>query len=139
MQTVLITGGTGMIGQALAKQFITNGYEVIILSRNPKRSSRLHLSYAKWDIEKGEIDLDALAKANTIVHLAGEGVADKRWTVKRKQAIVDSRVQSGNLLVKLPTVIMWTRQQQAWKERWATLIAAAEAARPQPRLELIEV
>ena len=100
MQTVLITGGTGMIGQALAKQFITNGYEVIILSRSPKRSSRLHLSYAKWDIEKGEIDLEALAKANIIVHLAGEGVADKRWSEKRKQAIVDSRVQSGNLLVK---------------------------------------
>ena len=100
MQTVLITGGTGMIGQALAKQFIANGYEVIILSRSPQRSSRLHLSYAKWDVEKGEIDLDALAKANIIVHLAGEGVADKRWTVKRKQAIVDSRVRSGNLLVK---------------------------------------
>jgi uncharacterized protein (TIGR01777 family) len=89
-----------MIGQALAKQFITNGYEVIILSRSPKRSSRLHLSYAKWDIEKGEIDLEALAKANIIVHLAGEGVADKRWSEKRKQAIVDSRVNSGNLLVK---------------------------------------
>jgi uncharacterized protein (TIGR01777 family) len=100
MQTVLITGGTGMIGQALAKQLIANGYEVIILSRNPKRSSRQHLSYAKWDVEKEEIDVDALVKANIIVHLAGEGVADKRWTVKRKQAIVDSRVQSGNLLVK---------------------------------------
>jgi len=100
MQTVLITGGTGMIGQALAKQFIANGYEVIILSRSPKRSSRLHLSYAKWDIEKAEIDLEALAKANIIVHLAGEGVADKRWSEKRKQAIVDSRVNSGNLLVK---------------------------------------
>ncbi|NBT07170.1 MAG: TIGR01777 family protein [Chitinophagia bacterium] len=100
MQTVLITGGTGMIGQALAKQFIATGYEVIIISRNPKRSSREHLSYAKWDVEKSEIDLEALSKADIIVHLAGEGVADKRWTVKRKQAIVDSRVQSGNLLVK---------------------------------------
>ena len=83
MQTVLITGGTGMIGQALAKQLLANGYEVIILSRNPKRSSRLHLSYAKWDIEKGEIDIDALAKANIIVHLAGEGVADKIQVKKR--------------------------------------------------------
>jgi uncharacterized protein (TIGR01777 family) len=100
MQTVLITGGTGMIGQALAKQLIANGYEVIVLSRNPKRSSRQHLSYAKWDVEKEEIDVDALVKANIIVHLAGEGLADKRWTVKRKQAIVDSRVQSGDLLVK---------------------------------------
>ena len=100
MQTVLITGGTGMIGQALAKQLIANGYDVIILSRNPKRSSRPHLTYAKWDVEKGEIDEYALANTNIIVHLAGEGVADKRWSVKRKQAIVDSRVQSGNLLVK---------------------------------------
>jgi len=100
MQTVLITGGTGMIGQSLAKQFIASGYEVIILSRQVKRSSRLHLSYAKWDVEKGEIDIEALQAANIIVHLAGEGVADKRWTLKRKQAIVDSRVQSGNLLVK---------------------------------------
>ena len=100
MQTVLITGGTGMIGQALAKRLIANGYDVIILSRNPKRSSRPHLTYAKWDVEKGEIDEYTLANTNIIVHLAGEGVADKRWSVKRKQAIVDSRVQSGNLLVK---------------------------------------
>ena len=100
MQTVLITGGTGMIGQALAKQLLANGYDVIILSRNPKRSSRPHLTYAKWDIEKGEIDEYALVNTNIIVHLAGEGVADKRWSDKRKQAIVDSRVQSGNLLVK---------------------------------------
>ena len=100
MQTVLITGGTGMIGQALAKQLIANGYDVIILSRNPKRSSRPHLTYAKWNIEKGEIDEYALVNTNIIVHLAGEGVADKRWSDKRKQAIVDSRVKSGNLLVK---------------------------------------
>jgi uncharacterized protein (TIGR01777 family) len=100
MQTVLITGGTGMIGQAFAKQLIANGYDVIILSRNPKRSSRPHLTYAKWDLEKGEIDEYALVNTNIIVHLAGEGVADKRWTLKRKQAILDSRVQSGNLLVK---------------------------------------
>ena len=86
MQTVLITGGTGMIGQALAKQLLANGYDVIILSRNPKRSSRPHLTYAKWDIEKGEIDEYALANTNIIVHLAGEGVADKRWSDKRKQA-----------------------------------------------------
>jgi len=101
MQTVLITGGTGMIGQALAKQLIAKGYEVIILTRNPKRSSRPHLTYAKWDVAKQEIDVVAVGKANCIVHLAGEGVADKRWTDKRKQAIVDSRVQSGQFLVKV--------------------------------------
>jgi hypothetical protein len=100
MQTVLITGGTGMIGKALTTLFLEKGYKVIVLTRKDKKSRRLNVSFAKWDVEKGEIDVEALQQANSIIHLAGEGVADKRWTVKRKQAIVDSRVQSGNLLVK---------------------------------------
>ncbi len=100
MQTVLITGGTGMVGQALTNTLIEKGYEVIVLTRSPKRSSRLHLSYATWDIHNQSIDKVALAKANIIVHLAGESVATKRWTAKRKQEIIDSRVQSGQLLVK---------------------------------------
>ena len=100
MQTVLITGGTGMVGQALTNYLIDNGYEVIVLTRSEKKSARLHLSFAKWDIEKQFIDLDALQKADIIVHLAGESVATKRWTKKRKQEIIDSRVKSGALLVK---------------------------------------
>ncbi len=100
MQTVLITGGTGMIGKALTTLFLEKGYKVIVLTRKDKRSRRLNLSFAKWDIEKSIIDASAIQSANIIVHLAGEGVAAKRWTVKRKQAIVDSRVQSGNLLLK---------------------------------------
>jgi len=103
MQTVLITGGTGMIGKALTTLFLEKGYKVIVLTRKDKKTHRLNLSFAKWDVEKGEIDIKALQQANIIVHLAGEGVADKRWTVKRKQAIVDSRVHSGNLLVKALT------------------------------------
>ena len=100
MQTVLITGGTGMVGQALTNYLLDKGYEVIVLTRSVKRSSRLHFSYAQWDIEKQYIDPIALSKADIIVHLAGESVATKRWTQKRKQAIVESRVQSGALLVK---------------------------------------
>ena len=100
MQTVLITGGTGMVGQALANTFIDNGYEVIILTRSEKKSSRMHLSYAIWDIEKQYIDPVAINTADVIVHLAGENVAGKRWSVKRKKELVDSRVQSGALLVK---------------------------------------
>ena len=100
MQTVLITGGTGMVGQSLTNYLIDKGYEVIVLTRSNKRSSRLHLSYAKWDIEKQYIDPVALKMADIIVHLAGESVATKRWTKKRKEEIVQSRVQSGALLVK---------------------------------------
>ena len=100
MQTVLITGGTGMIGKALTTLFLEKGYKVIVLTRKDRKSRRLNVSFAKWDVEKGMIDASAIQAANIIVHLAGEGVADKRWSEKRKQAIVDSRVQSGNLLVK---------------------------------------
>jgi len=100
MQTVLITGGTGMVGQGLTNYFIDKGYEVIVLTRAEKKSTRLQLSFAKWDIEKQYIDPVALQKADIIVHLAGESVATKRWTKKRKQEIIDSRVQSGALLLK---------------------------------------
>jgi len=90
-----------MVGQALTNTLIEKGYEVIVLTRSPKRSSRLHLSYATWDIKNQSIDTAALKKANIIVHLAGESVATKRWTKKRKQEIIDSRVQTGQLLVKV--------------------------------------
>lgn len=103
MQTVLITGGTGMVGQSLTNYLIDKGYEVIVLSRSFKKSTRLHLSYAQWDIEKQYIDPIAIQKADFVVHLAGESVATKRWTKKRKEEIVQSRVQSGALLVKALT------------------------------------
>ncbi len=98
MQTVLITGGTGMVGQSLTDCLVEQGYEVIVLSRSPRKSSRLHVSFAKWDIDQNYIDPQALEEANIIVHLAGESVATKRWTEKRKQEILDSRVKSGLLL-----------------------------------------
>ena len=100
MQTVLITGGTGMVGQALTSFLLARGYQVIVLSRSAKKSSQQHLSYAVWDIEKQFIDTSAINAADVIVHLAGESVASKRWTAKRKQEILDSRVKSGALLVK---------------------------------------
>jgi uncharacterized protein (TIGR01777 family) len=100
MQTVLITGGTGMVGQALTSYLLNRGYQVIVLSRSVKKSSQQHLSYAVWDIEKQYIDSNALSTADIIVHLAGESVASKRWSAKRKQEIIDSRVKSGALLVK---------------------------------------
>jgi hypothetical protein len=100
MQTVLITGGTGMVGQALTSYLLNRGYQVIVLSRSVKKSSQQQLSYAVWDIEKQYIDSNALSTADIIVHLAGESVASKRWSVKRKQEIIESRVKSGALLVK---------------------------------------
>jgi uncharacterized protein (TIGR01777 family) len=100
MQTILITGGTGMVGQSLTNLLLNKGYQVIVLTRQQKQSSRVNFSFAQWDLNKAWIDPAAIAAADYIIHLAGEGVADKRWTAKRKKAILDSRVQSSALLVK---------------------------------------
>ena len=99
MQTVLITGGTGLIGRALTKMLVEKGYKVIILTRNLKESKDSNIAYAVWDVKKQTIDEKAIAIADYIVHLAGAGVADKRWTRSRKNEIKESRVQSSQLLV----------------------------------------
>src|SRR6188508_1619660 len=100
MATVVITGGTGLIGTALTKVLVQKDYEVIILSRSKKRSSSKNISYAVWDVNNQTINENTIQKADYIVHLAGTNVGEKRWTAKRKKEIVDSRVDSGKLLVK---------------------------------------
>jgi uncharacterized protein len=103
MATVLITGGSGMIGSALAKALVGEHYDVIILSRKAVKNDSAassKISYAIWDVEQQQVDERALKAADYIVHLAGANVAQGRWTEKRKQEIVDSRVKSGTLLVK---------------------------------------
>lgn len=102
METILITGGTGLIGKGLTKVLLEKGYAVIILSRSPGKSisTNPQLSYAAWDIKRQTIDSAAIEKANYIIHLAGASVAEKRWTDKRKQEILDSRVKSSALLVE---------------------------------------
>jgi uncharacterized protein (TIGR01777 family) len=102
MTTVLITGGTGMIGKALTYALVERNYKVIILSRKPvdHQPPANNISYAVWNIENQIIDSEAIQRADYIIHLAGAGIADKRWTKKRKQEIVDSRVKGGELLVK---------------------------------------
>jgi uncharacterized protein len=104
MATVLITGGSGLIGKALSKELLNKGYEVIILSRSAERqkSANSKLTYAHWNIENESIDIGAIARADYIVHLAGENLA-RRWTSKRKKEIVDSRIKSSNVLVKALT------------------------------------
>jgi hypothetical protein len=99
MITVCITGGTGMIGSALTQFLIAKGCQVIILTRHPKPGTS-NITYAGWDPVRQTIDANAIQKADYIINTAGAGVADKRWTKKRKQEIVDSRVQSGALIVK---------------------------------------
>ncbi|WP_375241032.1 TIGR01777 family oxidoreductase [Polaribacter sp.] len=93
MSIILITGGTGLVGSKLTEVLLANNHEVRILSRNPSNKNEF-----KWDISKGFVDEKALTNIDYIIHLAGAGIADKRWTDKRKQIIIDSRVETANLL-----------------------------------------
>jgi uncharacterized protein (TIGR01777 family) len=96
MARVLITGGTGLVGTAVKNLLLQKGYEVVLLTR----STMSEKGYAHWDINAGTIDATAIAEADYIIHLAGAGVADKRWSEARKQEILDSRTKSSALLVK---------------------------------------
>jgi uncharacterized protein (TIGR01777 family) len=102
MATILLTGGTGMIGSHLQHFLVDRGYSVIVLVREEAKDKSFNpdITYAKWNVEKGEIDRYAVAAADHIIHLAGANVASKRWTKKRKKEIVESRTKSGELIVK---------------------------------------
>jgi uncharacterized protein (TIGR01777 family) len=93
MSKILITGGTGLVGSRLTKMLIDKNHEVVILSRNPKNKNEF-----KWDAAKKTIDEKAFENIEYIIHLAGAGIADERWSEKRKKLIIDSRVETTNLL-----------------------------------------
>ncbi len=96
---ILITGGTGTVGKDLSKALAQKGNEVVLLSRNPDANSK-YKTY-KWDVKKQEIDPACIDGVDTIVHLAGAGIADERWTEKRKKELIDSRTDSIALIYKL--------------------------------------
>lgn len=96
-KNVLISGGSGFIGSHLTGLLIAKGYSVSILSRSEKQNKG-DIFYYKWDVANQTIDESAVLNADYIIHLAGENIAEKRWTAKRKAAIIDSREKSTQLL-----------------------------------------
>jgi uncharacterized protein (TIGR01777 family) len=91
---VLITGGSGLIGKALTKRLLEEGHQVNILTR--KISNKSTAKQFLWDNKN--IDKGAFAEVDILVHLAGAGIADKKWTSERKQEIIDSRVKTLELI-----------------------------------------
>lgn len=96
-QIILITGGSGLIGNKLKQIFTPQGHEVRLLGRGNKGKKAEGKYY--WDIEKGEIDENALKGVTWLIHLAGENVAGKNWSEAQKKVIIDSRVESTKLLI----------------------------------------
>lgn len=85
---VLITGASGLLGQALQKSFKDKGYDMLLASRKEPEDDR----HIQWSIEDGFTDPEKLEGVDVVVHLAGENVSGLRWTDEKKKAIRDSRV-----------------------------------------------
>ncbi len=96
-KSIVITGGTGLIGSRICQMLDKSVYDIRIYSRKPKKAHD-NIRYFKWDPLIGEIDLEGLKGCDHIISLAGAGIADKKWTDERKKLIIDSRVKGNNLL-----------------------------------------
>jgi uncharacterized protein (TIGR01777 family) len=96
---VLLTGGTGLIGKHLTEQLLRNGYKVSHLSRSPGKDAGV--TTFLWNVNKGEIDEHCINGVDIVLHLAGAGIAEKRWTDERKKELIDSRIKSIGLIYQL--------------------------------------
>lgn len=100
---ILMTGATGLVGRALGIRLVREGHEVVALARDSERA-RAKLTFPcqlfAWDGEKNDPPAAAFEDVDVIIHLAGEGIADKNWSEERKQHLRESRVQSAEKLAR---------------------------------------
>jgi uncharacterized protein (TIGR01777 family) len=105
METILIAGGTGLIGKRLSAYWKTAGHEVRLLTRG---ASDPENGIFHWNAMKGKLDEQAMKGVTVLVNLSGAGIGDKRWTAKRQKELFDSRIQTTRCLwryaEKLPTL-----------------------------------
>lgn len=98
MKNILITGGTGFIGQELRMLLLQQGYYLAVITRNPKKyadESAKNQRFLSWDDDL----VEAMNTADAIIHLAGEGIFDQRWNEEVKKKIYNSRIDSTKKLV----------------------------------------
>lgn len=96
MSKVLIAGGTGLIGNAITEVLLAKNHEIAYLSR--KEDLGASIPKYKWDFKENYIDPKALEGVDYIINLAGAPVADKPWTKKRRELIINSRTQGNHLI-----------------------------------------
>lgn len=98
---ILIIGATGFIGRALVPHLVSERFDIVCISRNVNAARKIlgnHINILPWDSRTTQGLLPALSGADAVVNLAGESLAKGRWTDKRKQELLDSRVVTGKLL-----------------------------------------
>jgi len=130
---VLLTGGSGLVGSSLAPALVVSGHEVVRLLR-PSAPAEGRETQATWNPDAGQIDLSRAGHLDTVVHLAGETIA-QRWTPKVKRRIRDSRVEGTRLLCEalaglptLPKVLVCASATGIYGDRGEEWLDEASAA-----------
>ncbi|MFZ9028494.1 MAG: NAD-dependent epimerase/dehydratase family protein, partial [Crocinitomicaceae bacterium] len=93
---IVIAGGTGLIGKQLEVALSNNGHQVQILTRSPKKDNHI-----KWNPYSKQIELDKMANVEAIINLCGSGIADSKWTAKRRKELEDSRILPAEYLAEI--------------------------------------
>ncbi len=96
MKTIVVAGGTGLIGKRLVNLLRNSGYKVNVLSRKPLLQGEY-----RWDPREGVIDESAIADASVFINLSGAGIADEKWTHNRKLYLQQSRVGTNVFLYSI--------------------------------------
>jgi hypothetical protein len=97
MKSILITGGTGLIGKKLISQLDIDLYNIIVLTRK-KSHIKEGIHFMNWDPDNNKLDLSKINELDTIINLVGESIDKKRWTKKQKLNIYNSRIKTTQLL-----------------------------------------
>ena len=93
---LVVTGASGLLGQALVQSFTAGGHEVLKLVRRPPSAP----DEARWDPAEGQVDPGALKDAGLVVHLAGAGLGDRPWTPEHRREVMDSRVAGTTTIAR---------------------------------------
>ena len=97
MKSILITGGTGLIGKSLIESISGKEIVIYVLTRSKARSEN-NIHYINWSPDKGKLDLSMIPRINYVLNLAGASIDGSSWTASYKKKILDSRVNTTKLL-----------------------------------------
>jgi len=103
MARIIVTGATGFIGKALCFRLLEEKYDVVALSRSKEKGEKIFgtdATVVEWDGKSSEVWQDYANGAYAVVNLAGENIGSGRWTPKRKQSILQSRLDAGRAIVE---------------------------------------
>lgn len=99
MKTILITGGTGLIGRYLIKSLSKDSNTIYVLTRSESRFEN-NVNFINWDPDSQRLDLSNIPAVDFIINLAGASIDGSRWTNSYKRKILESRLNSTSLLFK---------------------------------------